>query len=377
MSVNTKLTAIADEIRELSGATSKLGLDAMATNLGEANDEVDFQAELLAQIINALDGKAAGGSSGVEQATPVISVNTSGLITATAGDKSSTKQLTTQAATTYTPTTANQTISAGTYLTGAQTIKGDSNLIAGNIKSGVSIFGVTGTLTTGTGGATENYEDELLDGTMVNYTNNTVSKLRNTAFMYATSLKTVNLPACSRIGQSAFVGCTALTTASFETCTSIASSAFQGCTKLQTLSFPACVSVYWAGFSTCTSLTTVNLPNCTYLGGRAFQGCTKLADLSLPQCKYIYSSTFQSCKSLATINLPAITMIGSTAFGSCTLLSSLYMTGSNLCTLSGSNAFTGTQITSTSGAIYVPASMLASYQSATNWTYFSNIMCAI
>lgn len=128
------------------------------------------------------------------QATPSISVSSSGLITASAtqeegyvsaGTKSGTKQLTTQAAktvtpsassqtavasgvyttgavtvaaipstyvnpattkaaTTYTPGTSNQTIAAGTYCSGAQTIKGDANLVASNIKSGTSIFGVTG-----------------------------------------------------------------------------------------------------------------------------------------------------------------------------------------------------------------------------------------
>lgn len=137
------------------------------------------------------------------QATPSISVNSSGLITATAtqsagyvsaGTKSATKQLTTQAAktitpstssqtavaagryttgavtvaaipstyvkptatktaTTYTPTTSNQTIAAGTYCSGAQTIKGDANLVAGNIKSGVSIFGVTGSYEGSGGGS--------------------------------------------------------------------------------------------------------------------------------------------------------------------------------------------------------------------------------
>lgn len=48
-------------------------------------------------------------------------------------------------AATYTPGKSNQTIAAGNYLSGAQTIKGDANLVAGNIKKGVSIFGVAGT----------------------------------------------------------------------------------------------------------------------------------------------------------------------------------------------------------------------------------------
>ena len=50
----------------------------------------------------------------------------------------------TKGAETFTPKTYNQTISSGRWLTGTQTIKGDANLVASNIKSGVSIFGVSG-----------------------------------------------------------------------------------------------------------------------------------------------------------------------------------------------------------------------------------------
>ena len=57
-----------------------------------------------------------------------------------------TQSITTLGATTYTPTTADQTIASGNYLSGNQIIKGDANLIAGNIASGKSIFGVVGTL---------------------------------------------------------------------------------------------------------------------------------------------------------------------------------------------------------------------------------------
>ena len=56
-----------------------------------------------------------------------------------------------QAAQTITPGTTDQTIASGKYLTGTQTIKGDADLVAGNIKSGTTIFGVTGTYSGGGG----------------------------------------------------------------------------------------------------------------------------------------------------------------------------------------------------------------------------------
>lgn len=140
----------------------------------------------------------------VAQATPSVSINASGLITASStqtegyvksGTKSGVKQLTVQdaktitpssssqtavakgvyttgvitvgaipssyvkpsrtySAKTYTPGTTNQTIASGTYCSGTQTIKGDANLKAENIKSGVSIFDVTGSYEgSGGGGA--------------------------------------------------------------------------------------------------------------------------------------------------------------------------------------------------------------------------------
>lgn len=185
--VNDKMTAIADEIRTLSGVSETLGLDEMTVNLNEANTEINNQTDLISLIQNIIDNLPeadSGGGSG-EQATPVITVNSTGLILATAGTKSSTKQLTTKGATVITPNTSEQTavdsgiyttglitvdpipntyvqpaiikesaiyipgindqsIATDTYLTGVQTIKGDVNLIAENIKKGVSIFDVEG-----------------------------------------------------------------------------------------------------------------------------------------------------------------------------------------------------------------------------------------
>ena len=64
MSVNTKMTALADEIRTLNGSSDKLGIDAMTTATNSANTEISSQTDLISQIITALDGKTSG-SGGV------------------------------------------------------------------------------------------------------------------------------------------------------------------------------------------------------------------------------------------------------------------------------------------------------------------------
>ena len=94
--------------------------------------------------------KVAAMPTGV-LSTPAINTNT-GVVTAgvsTAGylgaDATKTLQLNTKSAATIIPSTTDQTIAAEQYLTGIQTIKGDANLVAENIASGISIFGVTGT----------------------------------------------------------------------------------------------------------------------------------------------------------------------------------------------------------------------------------------
>ena len=71
-------------------------------------------------------------------------------VTAYANEVKYTGSIQSKAAQTYTPTTSDQTIAAGQYLSGAQTIQGDANLTSANIASGVSIFGVPGSLTSAT-----------------------------------------------------------------------------------------------------------------------------------------------------------------------------------------------------------------------------------
>ena len=101
----------------------------------------------------SISGTSASVSTGTNTLTLTKSVPVTPNVTAgyvasgTAGNSSVslTASVTTKAAATITPTTTDQTIAADTYLTGAQNIKGDSNLVPSKIVAPYSIFGVEGT----------------------------------------------------------------------------------------------------------------------------------------------------------------------------------------------------------------------------------------
>ena len=167
---DTELTSVADAIRAKGGTTEQLAFPAGFVSAVEGIQAGTSAPVLQEKTVSPTTSRQTitpdDGYDGlskvivielrpVAQATPSISVSTAGKITASVsqsagyvadGTKSATQQLTTQAAKTVTPGTADQTaVSSGRYTTGAVIVKGDANLVAGNIKSGVSIFGVAGT----------------------------------------------------------------------------------------------------------------------------------------------------------------------------------------------------------------------------------------
>ncbi len=101
---------------------------------------------------SSISGSSASVTTGTNYITLSKQISVTPSVTAgyvssgTAGNSnvSLSASVTTKAAATIPPGTSNQTIASGTYLTGAQTISGDANLVAGNIVYGKSIFGVAG-----------------------------------------------------------------------------------------------------------------------------------------------------------------------------------------------------------------------------------------
>ena len=139
-----------------SGATvtAPAGYYAAATSKTIASGTATTPATSINAVpvlsINASTGVITGTVSASQNVTPTVSAGyvsagTAGTISVSGSD---TLALTAQAAQTITPGTTAQTIAAGQYLTGAQTIAGDANLIGQNIKAGVSIFNVDGELST-------------------------------------------------------------------------------------------------------------------------------------------------------------------------------------------------------------------------------------
>lgn len=109
---------------------------------------------------NVLDGYTFGGASSDELQrgsmsnrgawSSTIESPTGGAVTIPQGYHSGSgkvtgKKITEQAAYNITPSTSNQTVYAGKFYTGNVTIVADADFVAANIKSGVKIFGITGT----------------------------------------------------------------------------------------------------------------------------------------------------------------------------------------------------------------------------------------
>ena len=152
-------TAYADGTKYTGSIETKTGGDLTASG-DTVTVAAGYYASQATKAVSAgsatapatISGTSASLSTGTNTLTLSKTVSVTPSVTAgyvssgTAGNSSVslTASVTTKAAATITPGTSDQTIASGTYLTGAQTISGDSNLQSAFIVEGKSIFGVAG-----------------------------------------------------------------------------------------------------------------------------------------------------------------------------------------------------------------------------------------
>lgn len=98
------------------------------------------------------------------------------------------------------------------------------------------------------------------------------------------------------------------------------------------------------------TLTSANFPLATTIRKRAFEGCTALTSVDLlAAVTYIYGFAFYNCECLTALLLRSETMVN----------------------LLESSHFKNTPIASGTGYIYVPSSLVATYQADSKWSTYS------
>lgn len=207
-------------------------------------------------------------------------------------------------------------------------------------------------------------------------------------FNNCNSLAYLSIPKLKIIGSGAFSSLTApfLSSIIFSAsqCTIIGDYAFCSCVTLSGANFINCSSIGSHAFRNCYSLKFINIPSCEYLGSYAFSSCSLLSTINLSACKIIGRSAFANCYSLSRVDLGALTELSYSTFVSCYHLLSVYIRTSFQISLPNNGVFYSTPIstytTSTGGVrgkIYVPASLVETYKSATNWAAYSSVIYSI
>ena len=159
------------------------------------------------------------------------------------------------------------------------------------------------------------------------------------------------------------------------------------------------------GFATCGALASVDLPKVKVIKHNAFLDCIKLANLNLPALQRIEYHTFRNCRSITEFittsnfnsRLDASTFEGCSGLKkadfykidvnqgissyalACANLVTLIIRNTDAVPIASYNIFGGasTKMNTGEGYIYVPATMVASYKAATNWSKYADQIRAI
>lgn len=121
-----------------------------------------------------------------------------------------------------------------------------------------------------------------------------------------------------------------------------------------------------------SSLQTISLPNATAIGRNAFTECTNLTSATFSaDITSVGQYAFSSCPALEEIDLKKASSIGANCFNGDSKLNTIILRKTNgVTSIASTSAISGTPFASggAGGTLYVPQDLIASYQSASNWS---------
>jgi len=195
-------------------------------------------------------------------------------------------------------------------------------------------------------------EQAVLDGliahTLTDFEDDTVTKLRDSAFYANHALQTAVLPNVKTVNYSTFYECSSLESVALDRAPSVTNMMFQNCQSLQNVSFPLATSIGSSAFSDAPT------------GVLAFPNATSISSNTAAQNG---PAGFDFTKK---ITIPA------SAFNGAYNFRHLVLRSSELCPLSNVNAFTNSPIGVGLGYIYVPSDLVDTYKAATNWSTYAD-----
>lgn len=150
-----------------------------------------------------------------------------------------------------------------------------------------------------------------------------------------------------------------------------------GCTKLEEVNMPKCTTFGNYSFYNNTALKAIDFPSLTAVASNCFRQCTAATSVNLPVCTSIAANAFQKDALIEKMDFPLVGSIAATAFDQCSVLTAVILRKNAVCTLANVSAFNNTPIKTGTGYIYVPSSLVNSYKTATNWSSYANQIRAI
>jgi hypothetical protein len=127
-----------------------------------------------------------------------------------------------------------------------------------------------------------------------------------------------------------------------------------------------------------TQLVTVNLPNVTSIDTYAFYGCSNLTSVKMQKATSVKTQCFYGCKKLSYADFGVVGSFQAQVFNGCSSLTTLILRKSDsICTMANTSTLSNSGVGKGSGYIYVPATLVEQYKTATNWSTFASQIRAI